>query len=334
MSVNHRANPPWPSLNYREWNETYQTLHRWTQIIGKMRLSKTEWTNHSWHSTLYATPVGLTTSPIADGSRSFSIDFDFFSHQLVIVTSEGERRSLPLKQESVADFFSRFKQALQALEIEVQIYPHPNETPDALAFFADTTHASYQSERVQEWWRVMVAADLWLKRFRSTFVGKCSPVHFFWGSFDLAVTRFSGRPAPVHPGGVPNIPDRVVREAYSHEVSSCGFWPGNETYPHAAFYSYAYPEPTGFARARVEPKAAFYHEGLHEFILPFEAIRTSLSPEDDALRFFNSTYRAAADLGGWDRPALETSRFLADLRMSGRSPRKIRKHVTPSSAPT
>lgn len=304
----------WPSLSYEDWKETYQTLHRWTQIVGKLRLCKTEWINHSWNSTLYVTPVGMTTSPFRDGDRSVSVDFDFSSQQLIFLTSEGDKVSFALQNESVASFFERFRGALKYLKIEADFEPHPNELEDATPFVKDTAHTTYIPSQARNFWQVLVGADQVLKRFRSDFLGKCSPVHFFWGSFDLAVTRFSGRVAPVHPGGVPHLPDRVTREAYSHEVSSCGFWPGNEIYPHAAFYSYTYPEPKGFKDYHIEPEAAFYHDELREFILPYEDMRTSASPEEDIMRFLKSTYVAAAELGGWDRAALENGKFFLDVR--------------------
>lgn len=304
----------WPSLNYNDWKETYQTLHMWTQIVGKIRLSKSDWVNHSWHSTLYVTPVGLTTSPIYDEDRSFAIDFNFASHELIITTSDQQRMSLLLHNESVADFYKRLMEALDYLKINIHIDPTPNELPDGIPFFEDMTHRTYNPEQVSTFMQVLNQADRLLKQFRADYVGKCSPVHFFWGSFDLAVTRFSGRRAPDHPGGIPHLPARVAKEAYSHEVQSCGFWPGNEMYPHAAFYSYAYPEPPGFAEAKIEPSAAFYHNELREFILPYEAVRKSASPDQDILSFFQSTYNAAADLGHWDRDAVENSVYLKECR--------------------
>lgn len=305
---------PWPDLDDEELRETYQTLHRWVQIVGKVRLTKTPCMNHSWHSTLYVTPSGLTTSAIPHEDGSFSVDFDFIDHSLRFTVSDGTKLALPLRNESVAAFSARFNETLLFLGINAAFDPHPNELPDAIPFFEDTVHATYIPEQAHDLWKVLVRTDQVLRGFRSEFLGKCSPVHFFWGSFDLAVTRFSGRPAPEHPGGVPHLPDDVTKEAYSHEVSSCGFWPGNDAFPHAAFYSYAYPEPPGFREAHIEPPEAFYHSGLREFILPYEAVHKSPDPGDLLRSFFRSTYIAAADLGSWDRAALEESPFLQTLK--------------------
>lgn len=306
--------PRWPALNYEDWKATYETLHMWTQIVGKLRLCKAPWMNHSWHAAFYVTPLGLTTSAIPLGARSLAVDFDFSAHELVFVTSEGEQLKLPLRSETVAAFYRRFNDVLRYLDVQTSFLPSPNEVPSPIPFSEDHSHKTYNPVHVHQLWQILVRADTVLKGFRSNYTGKCSPVHFFWGSFDLAVTRFSGRSAPPHPGGVPGLPDRVTREAYSDEVSSCGFWPGNEAYPHAAFYSYAYPEPDGFKSARIAPKGAFYHEGLREFLLPYEEIRRSRTPEEDLLAFFQSTYRAAADLGRWDRKSLEGNPFLAEAR--------------------
>jgi hypothetical protein len=287
------------------WRDTCATLHLWLQIVGKVRLASSPWLNHSWHATLYVTPRGLTTSPIPCGTRTFQIDFDFIDHRLVIETSDGAIESLPLQPQSVAAFHDQIQQRLRTLAIPVKIYAKPNEVAEAIRFDQDETHAAYDAEYANRFWRALVQADRVLKQFRAGFIGKCSPVHFFWGAPDLAVTRFSGRPAPPHPGGVPNLPDAVAREAYSHEVSSCGFWPGGGAVDHAAFYAYAYPEPTGFAEATVRPEAAYYSRDLREFILPYDAVRTASSPDDTLLDFLQSTYEAAADRAGWDRKALE-----------------------------
>lgn len=305
----HSAQTDWPALDYHSWRPTYQTLHMWTQIVGKLRLCKTPWMNHSWHTTLYVTPLGLTTSAIPIGDESLSVDFDFSSHELAFAMSDGQKIRIPLRNETVSSFYRRFTSVLHHLNIETSFLPVPNEVSDAIPFAHDETHGTYDPKQAGDLWQILVRADRVLKAFRADFLGKCSPVHFFWGSFDLAVTRFSGRPAPEHPGGVPGLPDRVVRDAYSHEVSSCGFWPGNDIYPHAAFYSYAYPEPPKFNKARVEPKEAFYHEGLHEFILPYESVRNSSNPERAVMSFLESTYRAASDLGRWDRSSLEGGRY-------------------------
>jgi len=268
--------------------------------------------NHSWHVTLYVTARGLTTSPIPHGSRAFEIDFDFIAHELSVRSSDGAVRTIRLRPQSVAAFYRRLMSELDALALPVKINKKPNEIAEAIDFDQDERHASYDAEWANRFWRVLVQADRLLKRFRARYIGKCSPVHFFWGAPDLAVTRFSGRPAPEHPGGVPHLPDTVVREAYSHEVSSCGFWPGGGPVPYPAFYSYAYPEPRGFPQATVKPQAAFYSPELREFVLPYDAVRESASPDDALLDFLQTTYEAAANLGGWDRKSLER-----DGRFSG-----------------
>jgi hypothetical protein len=297
--------PAWPALPLEAWSDTCATLHRFTQIAGKIRLAQSPWINHSWHVTLYVTARGLTTSPIAHGTRSFQIDFDFVAHQVVLQSSDGRVSSFPLEAQSVAAFHARLLEELAALDLPVTIHGSPNEVADPIPFDQDELHSSYDREYANRFWRVLVQADRVFKSFRARFQGKCSPVHFFWGAPDLAVTRFSGRPAPEHPGGIPNLPDRVTREAYSHEVSSCGFWPGGGGVPYAAFYSYAYPEPPGFAQAVVRPDAARYDTTLREFLLPYDAVRQSSSPDDTLLEFLQSTYDAAADLAHWDRAALE-----------------------------
>jgi hypothetical protein len=296
---------PWPDLPLEAWADTYATLHLWTQIVGKIRLAQSPWVNHSWHATLYVTARGLTTSPIPCSTRTFQIDFDFIDHRLVIESSDGGRRTLPLEPQSVAAFYARLMEAMGALDLGVHISRKPNEVPEPIRFDRDETHRAYDAEYAGRFWRALVQTDRVLKRFRARFIGKCSPVHFFWGAPDLAVTRFSGRAAPQHPGGVPNLPDWVAREAYSHEVSSCGFWPGGGPVPHAAFYAYAYPEPAGFAEAKVGPEGAFYSTDLREFLLPYDRVRLSSAPDESLLAFLQSTYEAAAELGGWDRGALE-----------------------------
>jgi len=298
---------PWPSLPLDAWTDTCATLHLWTQIVGKIRLAQTPWVNHSWHVTLYVTARGLTTSPIPHGMRVFQIDFDFVTHELVIQSSDGGRGGLPLRPQTVATFYERVMEELRKLELPVDIHKKPNEVPNAVRFDQDESHSAYDAEFANRFWRVLVQADRVFKRFRARFIGKCSPVHFFWGAPDLAVTRFSGRRAPEHPGGVPNLPDRIAQEAYSHEVSSCGFWPGGGPVPHAAFYSYAYPEPPGFSEARVKPDGAFYSRDLREFILPYDVVREAdpRDRDDVLLDFLQSTYEAAANLAGWDRDGLE-----------------------------
>ena len=277
----------------------------WTQIVGKIRLAQSPWVNHSWNVTLYVTATGLTTSPIPYKTRTFQIDFDFIIHQLTIRSNDGDAGGFPLQAQSVAAFYKRMMEQMGKLDLPVNINKKPNEVADAVCFDQDESHAAYDPEYANRFWRVLVQADRVFKQFRGRFIGKCSPVHFFWGAPDLAVTRFSGRRAPEHPGGIPNLPDRVTREAYSHEVSSCGFWPGGGAISYPAFYSYAYPEPTGFSEAAVKPTATFYSRDLHEFILPYDNVRQAESPDETLLEFLQTTYEAAANLADWDRPSLE-----------------------------
>lgn len=295
----------WPELPYGAWKDTCTTLHLWTQIVGQIRVAQAPWLCHSWHTTLYLTARGLTTSPIPYHERTFQIDFDFLDHLLLITVDDGARRSVKLKAQSVAAFYNALLVALGELGMPVTIHGSPNELPDAIPFREDTVHASYDAEYARRFWRVLLQADRNLKRFRTSFLGKSSPVHFFWGSFDLAVTRFSGRGAPPHPGGIPNLPDAVTREAYSHEVSSAGFWPGGGPVDYAAFYSYAYPTPETFRTQPVHPDGAFFHAGAGEFILPYEAVRTAPDPEGALQEFLQSTYAAAANTADWNRVALE-----------------------------
>lgn len=292
---------PWPELPYSAWKDTAATLQLWTQVVGKVRLALTPWLNHSWHVTLYVTARGLTTSPIPHGSLTFEMTFDFVRHALEIATSDGLRREIALKPQSVADFHAAVLRELRGLSIAVDIDDLPCEIPGAIRFSQDRTHASYDPEYANRFWRVLVQTDRVFKRFRTGFLGKTSPVHFFWGSFDLAVTRFSGRPAPQHPGGVPGLSNAVVREAYSHEVSSAGFWPGGNGIDDAAFYSYAYPEPPGFRAAPVQLAAASFNTTLGEFILPYDAVRTSPDPDAALMTFLQTTYEAAAHNAKWDR---------------------------------
>jgi len=298
----------WPELPYAAWKDTRDTLHLWTQVIGKIRLARTPWLNHSWHVALYVTARGLTTGPmpISASGGAFQIGFDFIDHVLQIRTSDGRLREFSLVPMSVAQFYAGVIVSLKDLGIEVRINPMPNEIPGAVPFTDDTVHKSYDAEYANRFWRVLLAADMVLAKFRSGFIGKSSPVHFFWGSFDLAVTRFSGRAAPKHPGGIPNLPDAVAQEAYSHEVSSAGFWPGGGgpiEYP--AFYSYAYPAPEGFAEVKVTPAEAFFSKELSEFVLPYDAVRGASDPGAALMEFLQSTYDAAANLAKWDRKALE-----------------------------
>ena len=295
----------WPGLPPSEWEDTCATLHLWTQIVGKIRLAHTPTVNHWWNVPLYVTSRGLTTSPIPHGARAFQIDFDFIDHHLKIVTNMGGIETFRLEPRSVADFHAELIGRLRGLGFETRIWTMPVEIPDAIPFEQDRTHASYDAEYANRFWRVLVQADRLLKQFRSLFIGKVSPVHFFWGSFDMAVTRFSGRSAPELSGNSPNLGAWVMREAYSHEVSSCGFWPGNGGYGQAAFYAYAYPEPPGFGQVRIQPDTAFYDQDLGQFILPYDAVRQAPSPDDAVMHFLQGTYEAAADLAKWDRISLE-----------------------------
>jgi hypothetical protein len=294
----------WLPLPIAAWQDTYETLHLWTQIIGKIRLALAPKINHWWHSTLYVTPRGLTTATIPDGVRSFQITFDFLDHQLKIETSDGMTQKIALAPRSVADFYQDVINRLQSIGIEVQIWTTPQEVADPIPFEQDNQHGAYDPEYAQRFWRILVQADRILTMFRSRYAGKCSPVHFFWGSFDLAVTRFSGRSAPEHPGGVPHMADWVTREAYSHEVSSCGFWFGGGAIE-ALFYAYAYPAPEGFKNYPIQPQTAFYSSEMQEFIFPYEAVRQADDADTDLLQFLQSTYEAAANLGHWDRAILE-----------------------------
>lgn len=296
----------WPELPYPVWKDTYATLHLWTQLVGKIRLAQTPWLNHSWHVTLYVSPRGLTTSPIPYGHRTFQLEFDFSKHVLRASSDDGSSKEIELSSRPVAEFYADVKRTLSELGIEVRIFEMPNEIPDPIRFSEDRLHRSYDPIYAQRFWQILLQVTRVLYQFRTAFIGKCSPVHFFWGSFDLAVTRFSGRKAPLHPGGVPYLPDAVTREAYSHEVSSAGFWPGGAGVEYPAFYSYAYPEPDGFSSAAILPAQAFYHDTLSEFILPYDAVRTANNPDRTLTEFLTSTYEAAASTGHWDRSALET----------------------------
>lgn len=304
-SAHNISNDPiWPNLLLAEWQETYETLHLWTQIVGKIRLTLAPKVNHWWHSTLYVTPRGLTTSTIPYKTGNFQINFDFLDHQLRIETSDGTTKTIALTSRSVADFYQTVMSTLSAIGIQVQIWTMPQEVAQPIPFEQDDQHASYDPKYALRFWRVLVQADRVMTLFRSRYAGKSSPVHFFWGSFDLAVTRFSGRLAPEHPGGVPNMADWVTREAYSHEVSSCGFWFGGGS-TEALFYAYAYPEPEGFKDYPVQPPSAFYSSDMREFILPYEVVRKAEDPDTMLLAFLQSTYEATANLGNWDRTALE-----------------------------
>ena len=297
----------WPELPYAAWKDTYATLHLWTQIVGKLRLKLTPWLNHSWHVTLYVTPRGLSTGPMPlTGGRDLAIDFDFIDHVLWLRASDGEFRQVMLRPTTVAEFHGEVMNALAALGVAVRINEMPCEIENAVRFSEDRAHSSYDADFANRHFRVLAATQRVLAHFRTGFLGKASPVHFFWGSFDLAVTRFSGRNAPLlKASGRPGLSLAVAREAYSHEVSSAGFWPGDDTIAYPAYYSYAYPEPEGFAAAKVRPAAAFYSEDYGQFLLPYDAVRKAADPEATLMEFLKSTYEAAADLGKWDRKALD-----------------------------
>ncbi len=299
------ANPAWPALPLAQWQDTYATVHMWSQIVGKTRLALAPMENHWWQVALYVTPRGLTTSSIPHGQRAFAVDFDFIDHVLWVRTSEGVARRLALAARSVADFYAEYMAVLRSLELDVKLRPVPVEVQTAIPFAEDREHAAYDPDAVRRCWQILLQTHRVLQRFRGRFIGKASPVHFFWGSFDLAATRFSGRPAPRHGGGAPNCPDYVMVEAYSHECSSCGFWPGAGPVGEPAFYAYAYPEPSGYADHRVRPQGAYYHREMREFILPYEVVRAAPSPDEALLEFAQSTYEAAAEHGRWDHTALE-----------------------------
>ena len=292
----------WPALTIDKWADTRDSVHLWTQIVGKVRMALEPMTNHWWQVTLYVSARGLTTSLMHAGDRGLEVEFDFLAHQLELRTTDGAVRRVALEPRSVASFYSETMKALDELAIPVQIVPRPNEVVDAIPFDEDEVHRSYDPDAAHQFWLALVQMHRVLSVFRSRFIGKASPVHFFWGGADICTTRFSGRPAPKHRGGVPNCPDYVQEAAYSHEVSSCGYWPGGDE---GAFYAYAYPEPAGFAEWPVEPAGARYDEALGEFVLPYELVRTARRPDEELLRFFQTTYDAAAGPGKWDRDALE-----------------------------
>lgn len=295
----------WPGLPLDAWRDTYATLHMWSQVIGKIRLACAPMINHWWQVPLYVTARGLTTSPIPYGTRTFQIDFDFVTHRLVIETSQGAERTFELDSYSVAEFYERAMAAMSELGLDVKIWTHPVEVELSIPFEQDRQHATYDPEYANRVWRILVQADRVLHEFRSGFLGKASPVHFFWGGFDLAITFFSGRRAPPHPGGVPNVANWVNQEAYSHECSSSGFWPGSGAIQEPAFYAYAYPEPDGYGEYSVQPEQAFYSPEMRLFILRYDDVRSAADPDAALLAFLRSTYAAAADLAGWDRAALE-----------------------------
>jgi hypothetical protein len=295
----------WPDIPYPRFKETGASLHMWAQIAGKFRLLQTPWINHSWQATFYVTARGLSTSLVPGEGKSFEVIFDFVNHRLVIESTNGEEKSFPLTAMSVAEFYEKFRSALSDIGAPNNIHTAPNEIPEPVPFSKQTSPGAYDPDAARDLWQALVMIDAVFNKFRTGFIGKVSPVHLFWGSFDLAVTRFSGRRAPLHPGGFPALPDNVTQEAYSHEVSSAGFWPGGGGIEEPAFYSYAYPSPKGFAKAKVAPSAAYFYEPLGEFVLPYDAVRKAGDPEAALLSFLQSTYEAAADLANWDRENLE-----------------------------
>jgi hypothetical protein len=295
----------WPALPLDQWRDTYATLHMWTQIVGKTRLALAPMENHWWQVALYVTPRGLTTSAMPAGGRAVAAEFDFIDHQVYLRASDGATRAVPLVPRTVADFYAEYMAALGALGVTPRLYPVPVEVETAIPFAEDRTHASYDPDAARRCWRLLVQADRVFKQFRGRYLGKASPVHFFWGSFDLAATRFSGREAPTHPGGAPNCPNYVMVEAYSRECSSCGFWPGGGAIAEPAFYAYAYPEPAGYPEHPKLSDGAFYSGEMREFVLPYARVREAADPDETLLRFLQSTYEAAADLGRWDRAMLE-----------------------------
>jgi hypothetical protein len=301
------AAPAWPRLPLADWSDTRDTLHMWTQIVGKTRLALAPMVNHWWQIPLYVSARGLTTSRIPYGNAGFSVELDFIDHIIQIQRDDDRTWSMTLAPRSVADFFQAYMSGLRSLDLDVHIWPVPVEIADGIRFTDDETHGSYDARAAHDFWRALAQAARVLEIFRGRFIGKASPVHFFWGSFDLACTRFNGERAPQHPGGVPGLPDWITREAYSHACISAGWWPGALDSPIAepAFYAYAYPEPKGCPTATIRPNAGFYHDVMHEWILPYDAVRTATDPDTTALEFFQSTYDAAATLGGWDRASLE-----------------------------
>jgi hypothetical protein len=295
----------WPELIYENGKETYKTLHMLTQVVGKIKLAVNPWLNHSWHITLHITPSGLSTLDMSDGIKNFQIDFDFLTHKLKVITSDGESCNFDLRNLSVAGFYHKIFEVLTDLQIYVKINTVPSEISDPIPFQNDTLNSTYIETEVKALFLALLRMKKVFTQYRCDFKGKCSPVHFFWGAFDLAVSRFSGRKAPKHPGGIPNLPDWVAQEAYSHEVASCGFWPGSEVLPEPVFYAYIYPEPAEYNNAIVQPEEAYYHATLREFILPYKIVQQSVNPEEILSTFLNSTYKAAAELAKWNRSDLE-----------------------------
>ena len=296
---------PWPDLDYQSWSDTLKTIHMWSQIVGKIRMVNMPWQNHSWHSTLYITPRGITTGSIPYKNGIYAIEFDFKNHQLMISSSFEKTLYIDLYPRSVADFYKELLKQLNSIGIEVDIYAAPNEVEVSIPFEKNEQDHSYDKQKIADFWQIAINTNNIFNQFRSRFIGKCSPVHLFWGAFDIAVTRFSGRKAPLHQGEMPNMPKEVMQEAYSQEVSSCGFWPGSDQAPQPVYYSYCYPTPENFGKQQVSPEEAFYSDEMQEFFLPYEAVKTAENPEVKLLSFLQSTYEAAANTGNWDRESLE-----------------------------
>lgn len=309
----------WPELSYKDWKKTFETLHRYLQIAGKLRMCKSPWANHSWNSALYVTSRGLTTSAIPLGERSLTVDFDFLDHQVRFEDSMGRGFVIPLVEQSVASFYDQFQEALKIFDVTPTFSPIPNEVMEATPLFSDEIHHSYDPVKVHDFFQILVRVSNVLADYRSEFVGKSSPVHFFWGAMDLAVTRFSGRSAPEHPGGMPHLSDDIVKDAYSHEVMSCGFWPGNEMYQKPAFYAYAYPVPDELKEKKLSVSGAYFNQDLGEFILDYDIVLKAENPAEVLREFFNSAYLAIAELLGWDRKSLESSPYLSQMQERSQS---------------
>jgi hypothetical protein len=307
MRTNSSASAPWPVLDFKKMQDTLETLHQWIQIVGKIRLKTMPWQNHSWHSTLYISSRGYSTQGIPFQGRNFQVEFDFRKHQLIIQCSDASEINMGLYSRTVADFYTELFEQLKTLNIEVSIHPVPNELEPAIPFMKNTLNNTYEPEAAHALWQAMLRANEVFAKFRSEFIGKVSPVHLFWGAFDLAVSRFSEREAPLHPGGMPNMPLEVMQEAYSHEVSSAGFWPGSKDFPQPVFYSYVYPTPESFADQKVLPEQAYYSPEMGEFLLNYSDVQKSSSPDKALYDFLVSTYDAAAKTANWDKGLLKTS---------------------------
>ena len=298
---------PWPSLEYNDWQDTLKTVHMWTQIVGKFRLQSMPWQNHSWHTSLYISARGLTTGSMPYKNGIYEIEFDFENHQLIISSTFEKNVTVELRPMTVADFYKELLEALSSIHIDVKIVARPNEVEESIPFDKITDLNAYDKQKITNFWQIAVSIHNVFLKFRSEFIGKCSPVHFFWGAFDIALTRFSGKKAPLHPGEAPNMPKEVMQEAYSQEVSSCGFWPGGDTFPQPIFYSYCYPTPGAFSKYKISPESAFWSDEVGEFVLPYESVRQADNPEKTLMEFLQSTYEAAAVTGNWDRENLEKS---------------------------